>query len=213
MTANQIEYDKLLESIRSNRAQEALITKRDAETARANAMNEHIKLLGHQENVRSNLAKEEEILRSNLASEAETRRHNKSQEIELNRSNVARELETTRSNLANESIGYMNAATNAKNAVSNAMNAATQQYKADTERKTAMANVQHNNANLSYLQERLNREMGMKANEIALSGVAQKETERSHKANEDIAYSGQATGLLGSIANAVARAAKVIQLN
>lgn len=59
MTRNQIEYLKLLETKRSNQAQEALTASQQAEVMRANR------------------ASEAELNRSNLAREGENLRHNK----------------------------------------------------------------------------------------------------------------------------------------
>lgn len=126
MTRNQIEYWKLKEQQRSNKASQAEQSRsnkaqeqetvrsnraRESETHRSNLINE-----SHQSNVlgetiRANKAREshnvatlQETKRSNVAREAETRRSNLANERETNRSNVARETETMRSNLANESI-------------------------------------------------------------------------------------------------------------
>lgn len=122
MTKNQIEYQKLLELKRSNRAgeeethrsnvaQEELTRSRDTisldlrgrelgETQRANLAREA-------ENYRSNVAREAENTRSNLAREAETQRHNYASEkadtarINLGYSQLA---ETRRSNKAQEAL-------------------------------------------------------------------------------------------------------------
>lgn len=108
MTNNQIQYQRMLEERRSNRAQE-IETKRsnlaregetirsnlvrEAETHRANRANETIGLLGLNETIRSNVAKETETNRANVAKETET-----------NRSNLAKEAETKRHNEATETI-------------------------------------------------------------------------------------------------------------
>lgn len=123
MTQNQVNYAKILEERRANRANEKLMELRDArsyeiaqiqaeETARANRARESL-----------NLSQLEETKRANLASEAlkgvaaaETARHNQeseqqgrvslgitaSQAAEVARSNAARERETERSNRARE---------------------------------------------------------------------------------------------------------------
>nr|AVX53660.1 putative ORF1 [Marmot picobirnavirus] len=106
MTKNQIEYAKLLELKRSNKAQEGITSARDAESARHNVAAETISLDQLSEVRRSNQSKERETARSNLARERETARANIAQETELKRSNLARETENKRSNIAslNEAI-------------------------------------------------------------------------------------------------------------
>lgn len=79
MTANQIAYQQLEETRRSNAAKEA-------------------------ETNRSNVAKEVETNRSNRAKEQQQR----DELVETARSNIARELETARSNRQNEIIGLEN---------------------------------------------------------------------------------------------------------
>lgn len=86
MTANQINYQRHLEDIRSHQVQER-------ETNRANRARET-------ETNRANLKSEELTARR----DQESQRHNAAVELETNRSNLARELETNRSNLANETI-------------------------------------------------------------------------------------------------------------
>jgi hypothetical protein len=66
LTTNQIVYQQLLETQRSNKARE-------------------------DETIRSNVAKETENLRSNLAKELETERSNREREKETNRHNVSSE--------------------------------------------------------------------------------------------------------------------------
>lgn len=83
MTKNQIEYQRNVETKRSNLAVET-------ETARANRERE-------KENFRSNTAREAETLRSNLAKEGENYR-----------SNTAREDETRRNNMVHAAIGWGN---------------------------------------------------------------------------------------------------------
>lgn len=75
MTANQIAYQRNLETARANRASEV-------------------------ETKRHNLAGEGLGIKTLL----ESQRHNRVTETETNRSNLAREMETTRSNLAKEAI-------------------------------------------------------------------------------------------------------------
>lgn len=77
MTQNQINYQKNLETTRSNLAKEA-------ETHRANVASETLAARRDAETVRSNLARE----------------------LETNRSNTAKELETARSNRANEGLKH-----------------------------------------------------------------------------------------------------------
>lgn len=103
MTKNQIEYAKLLETERANRATENLTQWRDQQTVAHNA-----RVL--QETGRHNLATEalgssqlEEAKRSNLERErqnlmllSEQQRHNVAVELETNRANVARETEDVR---------------------------------------------------------------------------------------------------------------------
>lgn len=62
MTENQINYQKHLETVRSNQAQEKLTSERDAETKRSNLAREF-------ETNRSNVVREDETHRSNLVSE------------------------------------------------------------------------------------------------------------------------------------------------
>lgn len=75
MTANQIAYQRNLETARSNRANEV-------ETKRHNLADEGL----------------------GIKSLSESQRHNRATESETNRSNLAREMETTRSNLAKEAL-------------------------------------------------------------------------------------------------------------
>lgn len=131
MTKNQIEYAKLLETTRANKANESLTKQRDTrayeinlgqlgetkrhnvateaqarasldETIRSNQAREAHEVNVLAETKRSNQAREAETQRSNLAREAETHRSNVAQEIELNRSHLANEAETRRSNIARE---------------------------------------------------------------------------------------------------------------
>lgn len=98
ITANQIEYAKLLETRRANQTLEALTRLRDqttrdlgfsqlAETARANVAKEGLNRASLDETTRANMAKESQQLltlsetqRANLAREGETKRANMSQE-------------------------------------------------------------------------------------------------------------------------------------
>lgn len=86
MTSNQINYQKHLEDVRSNKA-------RESETNRSNLVNEGLTRSRDQETKRANLAREYETNRANVAKETET-----------NRSNLAREIETNRANVASEAL-------------------------------------------------------------------------------------------------------------
>nr|DAG68973.1 MAG TPA: hypothetical protein [Picobirnaviridae sp.] len=114
MTRNQIEYNRLLETQRANRASEELTRTRDersyalgqaqlAEAGRHNLQDEAIRRSSLDESVRSNRAREDETARSNRARELEMSRSNRAAEAEAYRSNVARETELNRANLASES--------------------------------------------------------------------------------------------------------------
>lgn len=113
MTKNQIEYNRLLETKRSNQANEELTRIRDerahslgkatlAETSRYHSADIGVRQASLDEQIRSNKVRESETVRSNLAKEAETYRSNVAKEMENYRSNVAREKETARSNRASE---------------------------------------------------------------------------------------------------------------
>lgn len=108
MTANQINYWKLQEDKRSNRAKET-------ETNRSNLANEgltrqrdantlYLGTINAAENQRHNLATETETNRSNVAKEQETYRSNVARESENNRSNLAREQENYRHNVMSEGL-------------------------------------------------------------------------------------------------------------
>lgn len=119
MTYNQIAYQNMLETQRSNRA-------REQETGRSNLANEALKGRELSENERSNRVKESETERSHRATEDENRRHNLATEgtaqyvadtgrytavsnRDLGLRNVglgySQLAETNRSNLENEAIG------------------------------------------------------------------------------------------------------------
>lgn len=113
MTYNQIEFNKLLETRRANRAQESLTSLRDTrahevalgeltEKSRHNVETERQARASLDETSRANLARERETVRSNVAREAEERRSNVARERETHRANVTKEDETKRSNLARE---------------------------------------------------------------------------------------------------------------
>lgn len=132
MTKNQIEYNKMLETRRANKAQEQLTSLRDTrayelgvqnlgelsrhnrateaqasqvlgETSRHNLATEQAQVLQLQETQRANMAREE-ISRGNLA---ETVRSNVAREEETKRSNIARETETQRHNVESERQGVI----------------------------------------------------------------------------------------------------------
>lgn len=119
MTYNQIAYQTMLETQRSNRA-------REAETGRANLANEALKGRELTEAERSNVARETETNRHNIATEGEAARHNRVSEAtsqyvadtgrysavsnrDLGLRNIglgySQLAETNRSNLEQESIG------------------------------------------------------------------------------------------------------------
>lgn len=88
MTKNQIDFARLQEDKRANRAKELQNEASLTETAR------------------SNLAKESETHRSNLVSEFETNRSNKAREAESHRSNVANEnLNAFRNQIEEDKLG------------------------------------------------------------------------------------------------------------
>lgn len=181
MTTNQIEYLKLLETQRANRASEDLTKIRDqgnlelgsrnaSETERHNRSTEGISLSNQQEAVRHNLATESlGYLNAN-----ETARHNLAGERETNRSNLVREAETNRANLAQEEIGRQNIAA---------------KY-ADIANQAAM-NTERVNFNYQQLEEQqwLNRaNIGNKSLELKEQSRAnqsrEKETARHNKQEE-----------------------------
>lgn len=100
MTKNQIEYAKLLETRRSNIAQEDLTKSRDAEGARHNLVTEGISRASLDETSRANKAREQETRRANLASETLTA----ARDAETARANLEREKENFRSHAAQERI-------------------------------------------------------------------------------------------------------------
>jgi len=133
MTRNQIEYAKLVETRRANRASEENERYRTSsnyqaamsqvlENRRHNVIGESQNAQTLEETRRSNVAREQESLRSSLAKEAETMRSNMAKELEANRHNVQTEhqaakqleadvayrsavvAENLRSHLADESI-------------------------------------------------------------------------------------------------------------
>lgn len=123
MTQNQIDYAKLLETRRSNRAQEAQTSRRDQrayevnffnaqETQRANLERERYNRSDLAEKHRANRAKEQQAVNEL----AERQRYNSlniglgySQLAETERANKERERETHRTNQVNENIDWANA--------------------------------------------------------------------------------------------------------
>lgn len=164
MTKNQIEYQKLLESKRANRAQET-------ETNRANLMNEELirsrdtatlDLRGRelQETQRSNQAREAENFRSNLAREGENKRHN-----------VAQEMENSKHNRAQEAIGYGNISLGYSNlAEARRSNQANERIR----RNELFERQRSNLANEAIGRRSLYNE-----------SIRNRETERSNRARED----------------------------
>lgn len=117
MTANQINFGRMLEDKRSNMAQERLTQRRDAETARNNLVNNQI----------------------GLGQLAETSKHNRATEKQ-----AKRELrEQVRTHKANEAIGRRNARSNERNATTNERNADTNLYNAFTGRMDAQTNARN----------------------------------------------------------------------
>lgn len=132
MTANQIAYQNLLETSRSNLA-------RETETNRANLAQEALRLQDLQEQARHNVVYEQETHRANVARETETHRANRASEVETNRSNLAKELEANRHNVAQENLThrgqdvglYSTLITNASNAAQTAAKVEADKYAAD----------------------------------------------------------------------------------
>lgn len=175
MTRNQIEYSKLLETQRSNRAQEAQTRIRDenaralgfanlGETNRHNLVTESQNQLALDETSRHNLATE----KHNAAVLAESARHNLETESlgrdtlsETVRHNQAAESETNRHNLSTESI---------------------QQYQADTARYSALETSRHNLASEVELGR---HNLATEAETERSNRAREVENERSNRARED----------------------------
>lgn len=118
ITKNQLEFEKLRESKRSNQANELQTQIRDENLRRYQQGQLDISSKNLDETKRSNLAKErfnllslDESQRHNLAYEAETQRSNQKREEqnawsleESKRANLAREAETQRANMAQEQL-------------------------------------------------------------------------------------------------------------
>lgn len=121
MTKNQIEYQKLQETMRANRANEAITSARDQasrrlgldtlqETARHNQQVELQARDNLAEQYRNNLAQLEELQRSHLASEGLSREsiiNERYRESETQRHNQQLEEETQRHNVASEDISLL----------------------------------------------------------------------------------------------------------
>lgn len=185
MTKNQIEYLKLLESQRSNKAQESLTAKRDATTRELGFGNLAETTRHNLQSEAHNRAVLDETSRHNVVVENETQRHNVSQEqlgrdqlLELNRHNTVTEghtaqqiLESARHNQATESIERDKAA--------------TQRYQADTQRYSALETSRHNLA----VEDETSRHNVTSERETERSNRAKEsETSRHNKAQESIGY-------------------------
>lgn len=116
VTLNQIKYQELLETNRSNVA-------RETETNRANLAGEALRERELAETNRHNVVTEQETYRSNLAREFETRRHNSETEDiqKLQAQEQARHNAATEANEAAKiTLGYAQLAeTKKQNAISN----------------------------------------------------------------------------------------------
>lgn len=104
MTANQIAYQRHLETARANAVSEMQRGLELDESRRHSISQEQLKTRELTELERSNRAVEKETSRHNVVTETETRRSNLAREWETYRSNSAREMETQRSNISNETI-------------------------------------------------------------------------------------------------------------
>lgn len=126
------------EAERANRIRENTDILKVLETQRSNTANESIKRDANLETHRANLAHETEENRSNVARETETNRANLAKEFETHRSNVANETEKRRSNLANESIGRAQVGVGMQQAQASMMNAAAAQQNAASNWQSAV---------------------------------------------------------------------------
>lgn len=148
MTKNQLEFNKLVETIRSNRENERLKSLESdrnyiinyqnlEETKRRNKATESLDTRKQVETERHNLATEQAQQQSinlqsqqidiNRAAQKETKRSNLAREKETARSNKATEKETKRSNIARETeTNRSNLAREAETARSNRVNEALQ---------------------------------------------------------------------------------------
>lgn len=118
MTKNQIEYQKLQETMRANRANESITSTRDQATRRLGLdtlqetarHNQQVELQARDnlaETYRNNLAQLQELQRSHLASEGIAREQTLNQrylEAETQRHNVASEQEVARHNKIQEDL-------------------------------------------------------------------------------------------------------------
>lgn len=219
MTKNQIEYAKLIETrrhnkageaetARSNRAQEGIIQEYNAQTIslrdkelaesiRAHLMSEDLQTQSLQETARANIARESETARSNLAHEIETQRSNFAKEQEMYRSNVARETETHRSNLASEGVARTNATSNRISAEANRTQAEAAKTRATTDFLQYREQQKQNERVVNLRQQELAEEI------------------RSNKAEEQLKHEATTTGagnalIAGTIPTLITTAVKLL---
>lgn len=203
MTKNQIEYNKLLETQRSNRAQESLTEKRDnrayevssgtlSETKRHNVAAELVSSNTLAETKRSNLAREEENYRSNVAKESENVRHNTAVEVETRRSNVAgerlrsRELsEQSRHNLQTESVGRTQAQASMLQATASQRQALVAASRAQEEaRHNATVEDESHRANVARETETNRNNVAVLAETIRSNQERERENAAHHTAED-----------------------------
>lgn len=198
MTLNQIRYNELLETRRSNLQQEFLTAQRDfrsytlgqqqlGETARHNQeMERHnVRVLG--ETNRHNLAQEQlgyqtlgETARHNLSTESISSAQNalRGQElIETKRSNLARESEATRSNRARE----------AEQARSNLRNEELKATSLDLERERLALQSWYNQQQIALGLRNLNYSYANLGEQRRSNMAREAETQRANRANEQLA--------------------------
>lgn len=229
MTRNQIEYRKLLETQRSNIAQELLTRTRDQAGIEARLLelgettrhNQVIEDQGREQLGISRItAKANRLNAESNARNADTNAHNaetnrRNSDINLVNArvnaynadiNAAAYQESVRSHLANESIGrtqatasLMSAGAAQQQAVAAAQNAATNRYSAETERRVGLYNVGVN-------QQRANTE-SFKAQTEA-SSVKSQNTLRQAQAFKAIAD----TSLTNAQRSKVEAEAKAVQI-
>lgn len=208
MTANQIEYAKLLEQVRSNRTQEALTAERDRRKY-------EVDMIGHAETGRHNLATEgtakaslDEQRRANQAQE-QIRRDTLSEQV---RSNQAQEAyragsldEQRRSNAAQEALRLQQLAEEQRR---NAANESLQ--------KVSMQESERHNRELEDIQKQMTSIQQQRANEEAkrtqVSVDQLEETRRHNKQQEANSWTSTATnavidmlGLLSKKADTVTK--------
>lgn len=217
MTKNQIEYHKLLETQRSNQANEAIQSERNAQTYDLGLKNYGLGLQQLAETSRHNVATEQlnklsldETSRHNLQSEyqnaqalLEQQRHSRAVEAETNRANLARESETTRANIAAETER------NRANLASEALRASelveSQRYHsmsiglgysqlAETARSNQAREAETKRSNLAYeaqqlanLQESARHSLVVERETSRANAAREAETQRANQASEAIA--------------------------